>query len=62
MRFPIDVLFLDAEGTVLGARTIAPWRISRWYSKSRGVLELSSGTLEQTGTQPGDRLEFTGFN
>ena len=40
MRYPIDILFLDADRHVLARQTLAPWRFSRWLSKSRGVLEL----------------------
>ena len=58
MRFPIDILFIDGEGMVLAAKTLAPWRVSRWICKSRGVLELPAGTLDRTRTQTGDRIEF----
>jgi uncharacterized membrane protein (UPF0127 family) len=60
MRYPIDVLFVDASGVAIGRQTLAPWRISRWYRKSRRVLELAAGTLEKTGTQVGDCIEWEG--
>jgi|SRR6266700_3614330 len=62
MRYPIDVLFLDSEGTVLKQHTLRPWRISGWQAQCRGVLELMDGTLSRTGTQVGDRIEFEGLN
>ncbi len=62
MRYPIDVLFLDAQGAVLSQDTFSPWRVSGWHGKSRGVLELAAGTLARTGTQVGDRIEFEGVN
>jgi uncharacterized membrane protein (UPF0127 family) len=58
MRFPIDVLFLDDKDVVLSRQTLAPWKLSGWNHKSRGVLELSAGTLDRTGTQVGDRIDF----
>ena len=58
MRYPIDILFIDAQNIVLGQKTLPPWRTSPWFMKSRGVLELAAGTLAQTGTQIGDRVEF----
>jgi uncharacterized membrane protein (UPF0127 family) len=62
MRYPIDVLFLDAEGHILYQNTLKPWRMSGWYAKSRGVLELAAGTLDHTGTRAGDRIEFKDVN
>ena len=60
MRYPIDILFLDAEGIVLEQQTLAPWRLSKWLRNSRSVLELAAGSVDQTGTRAGDRLEFEG--
>jgi uncharacterized membrane protein (UPF0127 family) len=59
MRFPIDALFLDSQGVVLHQKTLVPWRVSRWVRGSRGVLELPAGTLRQTGTEPGDRIQMS---
>ena len=30
MRFTIDVAFCGADGTVIRASTLRPWRFSRW--------------------------------
>lgn len=58
MKFTIDVLFLSRDLRVVKARpSLKPWRISgslRAYS----TLELPEGTIEATGTKPGDLLEF----
>ena len=58
MRYPIDVLFLDAHGEVLSEGTIQPWRMSGWYAQSKGTLEFAAGTLRRTGTEVGDRIEM----
>ena len=58
MRYPIDVLFLDAQGAVLSEGTFQPWRISGWHAQSKGTLELAAGTLKRTGTEVGDHIEM----
>lgn len=59
MRFPIDVVFLARDLTVLHIEEgIKPWRVSKVIRKSYNVLELPAGTSTATGTRPGDRLEM----
>jgi uncharacterized protein len=56
MRFPIDVVFLDADRTVLKIRThMGPWRAAARRS-ARSVLELTAGECDRLGVQVGDRL------
>jgi uncharacterized membrane protein (UPF0127 family) len=62
MRFPIDILFIGADDTILAKQTLVPWRVSSWYRKSQTVLELPAGMAEQTGTLPGDRIKFEDVN
>src|SRR5687768_15527995 len=50
MTYPIDALFLDAEGRLLHAATLAPWRLSRIVLRSCGVLELPAGTVRHSDT------------
>jgi len=58
MRYPIDVLFLNAAGDVLYATTLPPWRFSRWIAGAEGVLELQKGQNDRTGVRVGDRITF----
>ena len=59
MRFAIDVVFLDADLTVLGIRdTVKPWRMVGWRG-ARSVLELPAGICEQRGLRTGDRLTLS---
>ena len=59
MRFSIDLLFVDRSGVVLGCRrALRPNRLSPRFRKASGVLELPAGTIDRTGTEPGDRLRF----
>src|SRR5258706_3992404 len=62
MRFPIDALFLDAEGQGLDQKSLPPWRVTGWVSKCQGGLELSAGTANRTGTRVGHRLVMKEVN
>lgn len=56
MRFPIDVVFLDAECTVLKVISpMPPWRMTLPVLGAKSVLELPAGA---SVLKAGDRLEF----
>jgi len=56
MKFPIDILFLSRNRTVLKACSCVPsWRFALCLS-AHSVLELPAGTIEKTGTTVGDQL------
>lgn len=58
MKFPIDVVFLSRKKKVLKIRAnMVRGRIALSL-RAHSVLELPSGTLEATGTAPGDVLVF----
>lgn len=59
MRFPIDVVFLAKDDTVVAVQELAPWRLSRLHLKSRKILELALGSCRRAGLVAGDRLEFS---
>jgi hypothetical protein len=57
MRFTIDVLALDEEGTVIDCvSNLRPWRIRLPRRGTAGVLELPAGTLQASGTSVGHRV------
>jgi uncharacterized membrane protein (UPF0127 family) len=59
MRFPIDVAFLSADGTVLHIHhQLKPNRLSRPVWRAEGALELAAGVLRESNTEVGDRIEF----
>jgi uncharacterized membrane protein (UPF0127 family) len=61
MRMPIDVVFLDGEGTVLRAvSSVRPWRVGPVAWRARRALELPAGVLAESATAAGDRLSFEG--
>jgi uncharacterized membrane protein (UPF0127 family) len=56
MRFPIDVVFLDKENSVVGIdASLKPWRTAGRRG-AKAVVELAAGECERRGLQPGDRL------
>jgi uncharacterized membrane protein (UPF0127 family) len=58
MRFPIDAVFLGADGEVLRiAPSVRPWRTAAKRG-ARAVLEVAAGECERRGIRPGDRLEM----
>ncbi|MBI4368661.1 MAG: DUF192 domain-containing protein [Elusimicrobia bacterium] len=60
MRYPIDCLFINRHNEVVGAETLAPWRLSRIYWKADRVIELPRGTIAASGTGIGDQIDFDG--
>ena len=59
MTFPIDVVFLGADNTVLRTQPgCRPWRFAVCCRGAQSVIELPSGALAHTGTMPGDRLDL----
>jgi uncharacterized protein len=58
MRFPIDVVFLDADGTVLKVEPELPaWRTAASRG-AKAVLELPAGESARRGLEVGDRLDY----
>ncbi|HEX8926196.1 MAG TPA: DUF192 domain-containing protein [Terriglobales bacterium] len=58
MAFPIDLVFIDKHNKVIATREdIPPFRISKFYWKALGVIELPIGTIRDTRTQVGDQLK-----
>lgn len=60
VRFPIDVIFMDADNKVVKIiRSFKPWRFSWIYFKARRTLELPEGKIPES-VQVGDELEVLG--
>jgi hypothetical protein len=56
--FPIDVVFLDRELTVLRVVSrLRPWR-AVWRRGAASVLELAAGECAAQGVVVGDRLDW----
>ena len=60
MRYPLDVVYLDAAGQVLEIlESLPPWAAPARVSGGRYVLEVPVGTIEKTGTSVGDICSWT---
>jgi uncharacterized membrane protein (UPF0127 family) len=56
MRFPIDVVFLDRDRTVVGVRhRLRPWRVAG-ARRAVAALELPAGAAAEVGVEEGDVL------
>jgi uncharacterized membrane protein (UPF0127 family) len=56
MRFPIDVVFLDRDHTIVGIRhELARWRVAG-ARKAVAALELPAGAAGEAGLAEGDVL------
>jgi uncharacterized membrane protein (UPF0127 family) len=59
MRFPIDLVYLDRKQLVRKVKTnVIPGRLSACLS-AFSTIELPAGTVLDTQTKPGDRLELS---
>jgi uncharacterized membrane protein (UPF0127 family) len=59
MRFPIDVIYLDADKVVVHLEeNLKPWRVAPVRRRAASVLELPGKTLNSTGTAIGDEIEI----
>lgn len=58
MRFAIDAVYLDAAGSVLRVKTLAPGRLGPLVPKARWVLEIGAGEASRLGIAPGDRFRI----
>ena len=58
MKFAIDLVYVDKKNKVRKVcRAVPPWRLSACLS-AHSIIELPAGTIERTGTQPGDELSI----
>jgi uncharacterized membrane protein (UPF0127 family) len=59
MRFAIDVIFFDAQMTVLRvAANVRPWRFAWAPRRTRYVLELPAHAAATCGVRAGQAIEF----
>ena len=57
MRFAIDVLYVDKQDRVVKpVRNLKPFRVSGCLRGAHYTVELPAGTIDASGTEPGDQL------
>lgn len=60
MKFPIDVIFLSKEHTVVGVRkNVVPNRLTPFFLSAASVVELPAGKIEETATKVGDFISIS---
>ena len=60
MRYPLDVLLIDARGGVVAIHEgLAPGRRTPIYAQANYALELPAGAVSATHTLVGDRLSWS---
>ncbi len=57
MRFPIDVAYVDADGTVIKVASMHRHRMGVPVPKAKLVVEARAGAFERWGLKVGDPLE-----
>lgn len=58
MRYALDVVFIDRQGTVMGVREgVRPWRAC-FGRGAHAVIELHHGAARRLGISMGDRIEW----
>lgn len=63
MNFPLDVVYLSENGTVVHIdENIRPWKIGRRIKNAKSVIEVNAGTCSRCGISINDVLfiEHTG--
>ena len=56
MRFPIDLIFLDENFTVVELTTLKPWRFYTPKEKVKWVLEVNEGVIKEKNIEIGDKM------
>ena len=60
MRYPIDVVFVDRRRRVTRTtECLRPWRAVLWARGARDCIELRTGSIAASDTQPGDHVELS---
>ncbi|MBL7662778.1 DUF192 domain-containing protein [bacterium] len=57
LRYPIDVLFCNADYYILALKSdLRPWRFSRYIKNTSIIIELPAGTISKLQITAGIRL------
>ncbi len=57
MHYPLDVLFVDKDGSIVFMYTgIKPWRVGRIVKGAKLAVELPVGTIAASRTEVGDKV------
>jgi len=59
MRFPLDIIFADAEKKIVDMVSIEPWKTYTPKAPAKYVIEMKKGTINNFNLELGDKLDFT---
>ena len=59
MRFPFDIIFLDADKKIVDMVSIKPWKTYTPKAPSKYVIELEEGSVIKYKLEIGDEMDFT---
>src|SRR5437588_12477574 len=63
MRFPLDLIYLDQFNTVISLQQdVQAWRFAPVHLRASSVLELPAGTIHESRTARGDKIEIVTAN
>lgn len=57
MRFPIDIVVLNAANVVVGCKGLKPWRLSPFYFSGSKIIEIPWGQVQKRGIARGQKVE-----
>jgi len=60
MRFPLDVAYVDGDGTVIKTLHMGRWRVGVPVPRARWVIEARRGAFARWGLRVGDVVELRG--
>jgi uncharacterized membrane protein (UPF0127 family) len=59
MRFPIDAVYLDQDRIVVHLEEgLKPWRVAAIRIQATSVIEVPTGTIQESGTVVGDQIDI----
>lgn len=58
VRFPLDIIFADSDKKVVDIVSINPWKTYTPKKPAKYVIEMEKGTIKNSKTEIGDKINF----
>jgi len=59
MKFPLDIIFVDADKKIVDMVSIEPWKTYTPKAPAKYVIEMEKGSINNFNLEIGDELDFT---
>ena len=59
MKFPLDIIFVDADKKIVDMVSIEPWKTYTPKDPAKYVIEMEKGSINNFNLEIGDELDFT---